>query len=134
MNRLVLLSAACHQVTFIIVESWLFKGLRDALARRNEHLGRLVSCHLCTGTWVALGMAALFRPMAVPPAALRGRARGVAAYAADSLIIAFGGRVLNEVIAVVRREVEIRERAARLLELRAREAQRSGEQEAQRIR
>ena len=34
-NSLLALAAACHQITFIVVESWLFKGLRDAAAARQ---------------------------------------------------------------------------------------------------
>lgn len=131
--RLALLSAACQQVTFILVESWLFRGLRETLARRSEHLGRLVSCHLCSGMWVGLALAALFRPAAVPPPRLHGHARALATYVLDGTLIAFGGRVMNELIAWVRRDVDLKQREARLLEARARQNERSAEEEAQSV-
>ena len=128
MTRLALLAAACHQATFIVVESWLFAGLRESLRRRSTHLGKLVSCHLCTGMWIAFGLAALFRPRTVPPSGVvSGRARALSSFAVDSLVIALAGRVLNEVIGVVRREVEVRERRAKLLQAQARAVERPEE-------
>lgn len=128
MSKLLALAAACHQITFIVVESWLFKGLRDAAAARSEHLGRLVSCQLCFGTWVAFVLAALFRPRSVAPSrALPARVNVVASWAIDSFVIALVARVLNETIASVREEVEVRKREAEVLEAAA-----SAEQEAQR--
>src|SRR5688500_1181555 len=105
MGRLLALAAACHQITFIVVESWLFKGLRESAAARNEHLGKLVSCHLCFGTWVGLALAALFRPTLVAPSAnVRGPARAVLAWAVDAFVISLVARVMNETIASVRED------------------------------
>lgn len=131
MGRLLALAAACHQITFIVVESWLFKGLREAAAVRSEHLGRLVSCHLCFGTWVGLALAAVFRPTLVPPSPpARGAVRGVLAWLVDAFVISLVARVMNEVIAIVRKDVEVKEQEARLLEetgdLAEEEAQRAG--------
>jgi len=117
MGRLLALAAACHQITFIVVESWLFAGLRERSAKLNEHLGKLVSCHLCFGTWVAFGLAALFRPGFVRPSpALPPLARAIAGWAVDSFVIALAGRVMNETIASVREDVEVRKKEAELLE------------------
>ena len=117
MGRLLALAAACHQITFIVVESWLFKGMRDAAAARNEHLGKLVSCHLCFGTWVGMVLAALFRPrLASPSGGLPGPVRSIAGWAVDAFVIALAGRVLNELIAEVREDVEVKKKEAELLE------------------
>ena len=117
MGRLLALAAACHQITFIVVESWLFKGLRDRAAARNEHLGKLVSCHLCFGTWVGLALAALFRPTLVAPSAgVRGPARSVLSWAVDGFVISLAARVMNETIASVREDVEVKKKEAELLE------------------
>jgi hypothetical protein len=130
MSRLLALAAACHQITFIVVESWLFAGLRERSARVNEHLGKLVSCHLCFGTWVAFGLAALFRPrFARPSPYLPPIAQAVASWAVDSFVIALAGRVMNEAIASVREDVEVKKKEAELLEaevLAEEEPQRAG--------
>lgn len=123
MGRLLALAAACHQITFIVVESWLFKGLRDWSAARNEHLGKLVSCHLCFGTWVGLILAALFRPrVAQPSGYVRGPVRAIVGWAVDGFVISLVGRVMNEVIGTVRKEVEVKEKEAELLEQEAQSA------------
>lgn len=117
MTRLLALGAACHQITFIVVESWLFRGLRDAAQARSAHLGRLLSCHLCFGTWVGLALAALFRPQsAVPSGRARSPLRGVAEWAVDAFLISLVARALNEVLAAIRHEVALKRREAEVLE------------------
>ncbi len=121
MTRLFALAAACHQITFIVVESWLFTGLRDAASARNEHLGKLVSCHLCFGTWVGLALAVLFRPTTVRPSGhVGGPARPVLAWVVDGFVISLLARVINETIASVREDVEAKKKEAELLEGAAR--------------
>lgn len=116
-GRLLALAAACHQITFIVVESWLFKGLRDAAASRNEHLGKLVSCHLCFGTWVGLVLTLVFRPTLVPPATPRhGVLRSTFAWLLDAFVVSLVARVMNEVIAALRTDVEVKEQEKKLLE------------------
>lgn len=127
MRRLFILGAACHQITYIVVESWLFAGVRERAARISAHAGKLVSCHLCFGTWVGMALAALFRPGLVPPAPAA-PARGLLAWAVDAFTIALVGRALNELLAIARREVERRRSEARLLgELAEEVSQREGE-------
>lgn len=117
MGRLLALAAACHQITFIVVESWLFKGLRGAAAARNEHLGKLVSCQLCFGTWVGLALTLVFRPTLVPPATPgRGVLRSTLAWLLDAFVVSLVARVMNEVIAALRTAVEVKEQEAKLLE------------------
>ncbi|HEX4744018.1 MAG TPA: hypothetical protein VFW12_05035 [Candidatus Limnocylindria bacterium] len=133
MGRLLALAAACHQITFIVVESWLFKGLRDAAAARNEHLGKLVSCHLCFGTWVGMALAALFRPTLVRPSGyVPGPARALLQWAVDAFVISLVARVMNETIASVREDVEVKKKEAELLETEVRAEEPLAEQEPQR--
>lgn len=116
-GRLLALAAACHQITFIVVESWLFKGLRDAAAARNEHLGKLVSCQLCFGTWVGLALTLVFRPTLVPPATpRRGVVRSTFAWLLDAFVVSLVARVMNEVLAALRTDVEVKEQEKKLLE------------------
>lgn len=72
MNQLVLLGIVCWLVTLVVVDSELFRPLRiwvaghrrgaDRLPRRPAWLWHklryLVACHLCTGVWVGLVLAA----------------------------------------------------------------------------
>jgi hypothetical protein len=113
--RLLLLGAACHQIAHIVTQSLLFKPLREGLRERWRYLGDLVSCHLCFSTWVGLGLALLFRPRFVqPPRLLPARnldsvLRTVATTAVDAFAIGVVARGFNEVLALLKREVEIRE-------------------------
>lgn len=43
-------------VTLIVTSSYLFSGVRERAARINRHLGYLLSCSLCFGTWVGLAL------------------------------------------------------------------------------
>ncbi|HEX5417351.1 MAG TPA: hypothetical protein VFZ25_16925 [Chloroflexota bacterium] len=121
--RFLFLSAVNHQITIIVVESLIFKGFREWVARRSSYLGSLVSCHLCFGTWVGFFLALLFRPHFVeapnlpnePPAVDRAY-RHVALFVGDSFAIALGGRVFNEVLGLLRREVAVKEEERELLE------------------
>lgn len=47
----------CWLVTLIIVESELFRPVRERLTEIHPKLAYLSGCHLCTGTWVGIGMA-----------------------------------------------------------------------------
>jgi len=42
-----------YGATQIIVESALFQSFRDAVERRSDFFGRLVTCMLCAGVWVS---------------------------------------------------------------------------------
>jgi len=121
--RYLFLSAVNHQITIIVVESLIFKGFREWVARRSPYLGELVSCHLCFGTWVGFFQAILFRPHFVeapplpkePPSVNR-TYRDVALFVGDSFAIALGGRVFNELLGYLRREVAVKEEERELLE------------------
>ncbi len=133
LRRFVFLSAINNQITVIVVESLLFKGFRMWATARSRWLGELVRCDLCFGTWVGFLLALVFRPtfVEVPPLP-RGRPTlsrvfcAVATLAADGLAIALGGRLVNEVLGLLRREVSVREEESELLaeELEGRRAER----------
>jgi hypothetical protein len=117
------LGAINHQVTYILVSASLFAEARQWVAERNAKLGELVRCHLCMGTWVGFWMALVFRPCFVQVRPVRGvyGAKGhlfrtTVQLLADAFLIAFIGRVINEVVAVVQREVRVREEQAELLD------------------
>lgn len=67
MTEAIALGLACWIATMVVVESELFRPLREWLDRRYIKHGRvhqnklryLVSCHLCTGTWIALAIQAV---------------------------------------------------------------------------
>jgi|SRR5579883_2627641 len=122
-SRFVFLGAINHQITLIVVESLLFKGFRDWASRRSRWLGELVRCHLCFGMWVGFLLALIFRPrfVDVPPLAsmspdFNRRFRALATFAGDSFTIAVGGRVFNEALGLLRREVALTEEERQLLE------------------
>ena|SRR5579884_4111872 len=121
--RFVFLGAINHQITLIVVESLLFKGFREWAAARSRWLGELVRCHLCFGTWVGFLLAAVFRPrfVDVPPVVGASPAfnrwyRMIATFAGDSFAIALGGRIYNEFLGLLRREVAVTEEEKELLE------------------
>lgn len=121
--RLLLFGAVNHQITIIVVESVLFRGLRDAVSRRSPHLGELVSCHLCFGTWVGFLLSLVFRPAiaAMPPVpglprALDDAVRRGAVIVSDGFAIALVGRLFNEVLGLLKREVRVKEEEGELIE------------------
>lgn len=42
-----------YGTTQILVESYLFMGFRESIRRRSQFFGELISCMLCSGTWVS---------------------------------------------------------------------------------
>lgn len=123
LTRFVFLGAINHQITLIVVESLLFKGFRDWASARSHWLGELVRCHVCFGMWVGFFLALVFRPhfVDVPPVTSMSptfnRAfRVLAMFAGDSFAIALGGRIFNETLGLLRREVAVTEEERHLLE------------------
>ncbi len=122
--RFVILSAVNHQITLIVTESLLFKPLRRFVKMRSHYLGELVSCHLCFGTWVGFFLALVYRPrlLDVPGSGVGSvRRRGVVSHAiafiTDSFAIALGGRAINEMLGLLKREVAKTEEEKELLEV-----------------
>ncbi len=122
LSRFVFLSAANNQITVIVVESLLFRGIRQWAAARSRWLGQLLSCDLCFGTWVGIFLALVYRPAFVEAPPIEpdwGTAdhwlRAFARFAADAFVIALGGRLINELVGLMSREVAIRDEEKELL-------------------
>jgi hypothetical protein len=111
--RALALAAAASQVTLIVTESLLFAPLREYVRARSRYLGELVSCFLCFGTWVGLGLALVARPRYV---SVRGPLGPLLTWALDGFAIAFAGRLLNELTGKLQREVKVLESTAERLE------------------
>lgn len=120
--QFLLLGAINHQITIIVVESVLFRAFRERVAAHSAWFGELVSCHLCFGTWVGFLLAAVFRPgmlvaptiPGAPPSFNRWFC-GLATFFADSFLIALSGRIFNELLGLLRREVAVTEEEKELL-------------------
>src|SRR3954469_25238387 len=122
LRRFLILSAVNNQMTVIVVESWLFHGFPGWTARRSAWLGQLVRCGLCFGTWVGFLLAAIFRPTLVDVPDVPGtfgrfnpQFRYAATFAVDSFSIALGGRLINEILGLLQREVAVKEEQRELL-------------------
>jgi hypothetical protein len=120
--RFLFLGAINNQITVIVVESLLFRGFRHWAAQRSTWLGQLVSCDLCFGTWVGFLLALVFRPhfvevpaLATPSTRLNRWGQAAAQFAGDSFAIALAGRILNEFLGLLSREVSVREEQKELL-------------------
>ncbi len=131
--RFLFLGAINHQITLIVVESLLFRGVRERVAARSRWLGELVSCHVCFGMWVAFLLAFIFRPRFVVASPLETASpafnrwyRAVATFAGDSFVIAVGGRIYNELLGLLRREVAVTEEERELLEEEVEQLERMG--------
>lgn len=117
------LGAINHQVTYILVEAGIFAPHRELVSKRSHWLAQLVHCHLCMGTWVGFWISLVFRPGLVHVSPLPGVSRvpnslfqNLVRFFADAFLIAFIGRVYNEVVAIYRREVEVKKETAELID------------------
>ena len=105
--RFLFLSAIGHQVTYTLVEGDIFEEPRRRLAAIHPKVDEFVHCHLCVGTWIGAVLGAVYRPHLLADVGGRsGRAADVANLAGDALLIAFGSRLWNEVLGLLRREVQ----------------------------
>jgi hypothetical protein len=109
--RFLFLSAVGHQVTYTLVEGGIFEGARRRLSAIHPKVDEFVHCHLCVGTWIGAVLATVYRPNLLADLASRpaGRALGRANVAGDALLIAFGSRLWNEVLGLLRREVQVKQ-------------------------
>lgn len=110
--RFLFLAAIGHQVTYTIVEGGIFEGMRARVSRIHPKLDEFVLCHLCVGTWAGAVLAGIYRPNlladvdAKPPTA----ARKLASLAGDAVLIALGTRLWNEILGLLRREVQVKQK------------------------
>jgi hypothetical protein len=132
LTKLLLFGAVNHQITIIVVESLLFRGVRREVQRRSSYLGELLSCHLCFGTWVGFLLSLIFRPAlsSMPPVPGLPRAvdevlRRGAVTVSDGFAIALAGRVYNEVLGLLKREVEVKAEEGELIQQTIATARRS---------
>lgn len=67
--ELLSLGLVCWVATLIVVESELFRPLRDLVGRPADTTGLrhyaayLVRCHLCAGTWIGLALGLVVTPV-----------------------------------------------------------------------
>jgi hypothetical protein len=118
--RFLFLSAIGHQMTYTFVEGGIFEDVRKRLAAVHPKLDEFVHCHLCVGTWAGVMLAAIYRPNLLadvggkPPSAVRQAANA----ASDAFLIALGTRHWNEVLGLLRREVQVKQKEVEAVEPR----------------
>ncbi|HEY8678168.1 MAG TPA: hypothetical protein VIN39_05990 [Candidatus Dormibacteraeota bacterium] len=110
--RFAFLAAIGHQVTYTLVEGGIFAGTRTRISAIHPKLEEFIHCHLCVGTWSGIMLASAYHPnlladtLGTRPSGFR----RVANLAGDAFLIAMGTRFWNEVLALLRREVQLKEK------------------------
>jgi hypothetical protein len=109
--RFAFLAAIGHQVTYTFVEGGIFEGTRSRLSAIHPKLDEFVHCHLCVGTWSGVVLATIYRPDLLADATGQRQSTGrrLANLAGDAFLIALGTRVWNEVLGLLRREVQLKQ-------------------------
>jgi len=100
LSNLLLQALANDQASTIIVDSEIMRPVRDwAFDHSPAPLDDLLGCRVCTGTWVAIGQAALGRPSPRPEGGTQPRSilSGAAGLAATALAIASAGLIVTAV-------------------------------------
>jgi len=100
LTELLLQALANDQASTIIVESEIMAPVRGwAWEYFQGRLAGLLDCRLCTGTWVAIGQAALGRPSPREEGGTQPRSilSGAAGLAATALAIASAGLIVTAV-------------------------------------
>lgn len=72
---------ACIGLTLIITQSKIFAPIRNFIESKNEKLGELINCSMCTGFWVGLLMGAF--------------------YSYDIFVISFGSSLFSWLVSIV---------------------------------
>lgn len=116
--RFAFLAAIGHQVTYTLVEGGIFAGTRTRISGIHPKLEEFIHCHLCVGTWSGIMLASVYRPNLLADAAIpqNSSARRVANLAGDAFLIALGTRVWNEILGLIRREVQLKQRTVEAIE------------------
>ncbi len=117
--RFAFLAAIGHQATYTLVEGGIFAGTRTRISAFHPKLDEFIHCHLCVGTWSGIMLAAIYQPNLLadavgpkPPSGLR----RVANMGGDAFLIALGTRVWNEVLGLLRREVQLKQQTVEAVE------------------
>lgn len=58
--ELLLFILSCLGATFIINISYIFKPIREKVAKKSVALGKLLKCPMCMGFWIGILFRALF--------------------------------------------------------------------------
>ena len=72
---------ACIGLTLIITQSQIFKPIRDFVESKNEKLGELINCSMCTGFWVGILMSVV--------------------YSYDILVVGFGSSLFSWIVSII---------------------------------
>jgi hypothetical protein len=110
--RFLFLAAIGHQVTYTIVEGGIFSDMRERVSQIHPKLDEFIHCHLCVGTWAGAVLAGVYRPNLLDDVGVKPRsaARQLANLAGDAVLIALGTRLWNEILGLLRREVQVKQK------------------------
>lgn len=116
--RFAFLAAIGHQVTYTLVEGGIFAETRERIGAIHPKLDEFIHCHLCVGTWSGIVLAGVYRPnlLADVVGSKPSGGRRVANLAGDAFLIALGTRVWNEILGLLRREVQLKQQTVAALE------------------
>jgi len=116
--RFAFLAAIGHQITYTLVEGGIFADTRTRIAAIHPKLDEFIHCHLCVGTWSGIVLAGVYQPNLLADVVGKkpSGVRRVANLAGDALLIALGTRVWNEILGLLRREVQLKQQTAEALE------------------
>ena len=110
---ILILGAINHQIAHIVTQGVVFDTLRARAKAVHPKLGYLLSCHLCFGTWIGFVMAAAVTvPLPFEPA------HPLVGFLSAAFLIAFVGRIWNELWAILAQTVALLRERAREREVR----------------
>ena len=116
--RFAFLAAIGHQITYTLVEGGIFADTRERISAMHPKLDEFIHCHLCVGTWSGIVLAGVYRPNLLADAVGErpSGVRRVANLIGDAFLIALGTRLWNEVLGLMRREVQLKQRTVEAVE------------------
>ena len=116
--RFAFLAAIGHQITYTLVEGGIFADTRERISAMHPKLDEFIHCHLCVGTWSGIVLAGVYRPNLLADAVGErpSGVRRVADLIGDAFLIALGTRLWNEVLGLMRREVQLKQRTVEAVE------------------
>ena len=116
--RFAFLAAIGHQITYTLVDGGIFADTRERISAMHPKLDEFIHCHLCVGTWSGIVLAGVYRPNLLADAVGErpSGVRRVANLIGDAFLIALGTRLWNEVLGLMRREVQLKQRTVEAVE------------------